>query len=286
MKNTEENKKLWVEKVQDVLKMGGKSDVTYNNYKSHINRFLNYYSDETDFKNILEDEILEYLKKNYFSVNRSNDTINVAICSIRFLYSVCFKIELNKKLLPNVKRLQALPSIISKTDFVTIFNRENNLKMKCWLLLAFCCGLRAEEVVKVRIENIISSEHKLKVLGKGNKERYTILPDVVIKFLRLYCKYNHVTKKTGYLFEGTKGNEHNSRQYPTEFFIKLKRENHLPEKITFHSLRHSFATYYLMNGGNLITLQSMMGHNNLNTTRRYIHFSQDYNHLEGIRYAE
>ena len=42
MKNTEENKKLWVEKVQDVLKMGGKSDVTYNNYKSHINRFLNY----------------------------------------------------------------------------------------------------------------------------------------------------------------------------------------------------------------------------------------------------
>ena len=65
-----------------------------------------------------------------------------------------------------------------------------------------------------------------------------------------------------------------------------EKKYNLPKNITFHSLRHSFATYYLMNGGDLLTLQSMMGHNNLNTTRRYIHFSHDYNHLEGIRYVE
>lgn len=286
MKNTEENKKIWVEKVENILKMGGKSRITFDNYKSHIKRFLNNYPNETEFTHILEDEILEYIKKNYLDFNRCNDTINVAICSIRFLYSTCFKIELNKKLLPNIKRIQSLPSIISKEDFITIFNHEKNLKHKCWLILAFCSGLRAEEVVKVKIENINASEHKIKVLGKGNKERYTILPDIVIKYLRLYCKYNHITKKVGYLFEGVGGKQHNARQYPTEFFGKIKKKYNLPKNITFHSLRHSFATYYLMNGGDLLTLQSMMGHNNLNTTRRYIHFSHDYNHLEGIRYAE
>ena len=131
MKNTEENKKIWVEKVENILKMGGKSRITFDNYKSHIKRFLNNYPNETEFTHILEDEILEYIKKNYLDFNRCNDTINVAICSIRFLYSTCFKIELNKKLLPNIKRIQSLPSIISKEDFITIFNHEKNLKKRC-----------------------------------------------------------------------------------------------------------------------------------------------------------
>lgn len=202
------------------------------------------------------------------------------------MYSVCFKIELNKKLIPNIKRIQTIPAIIPKPDFIKIVNNEKNLKSKCWLLLAFCCGLRAEEVVQLRIENIDSKNHKLKVLGKGSKERYTILPDIVIKYLRLYCKYNHIADKNGYLFKGTNGKEHSSTRYPTQFFEKIREKYDLPNTITFHSLRHSFATYFLLNGGELITLQSMMGHSNLNTTRRYIHFSQDYNHLDGIRYVK
>lgn len=88
------------------------------------------------------------------------------------------------------------------------------------------------------------------------------------------------------MFKGYELNEHVSPRTVGNFFTDLKKEYNLPPEITEHSLRHSFATYYLMNGGDLLTLQSMMGHNNLNTTRRYIHFSHDYNHLEGIRYAE
>lgn len=285
LQNKQENKEKWLEKVRDLIKLSGKSDSTFDNYKSHINRFLNYYSEETNFNDIDEDKILEYIKKNYLELNRASDTVNIAICSIRYLYSVCFKIELNKSLLPTVKRTQTLPSIISKSDFVKIFNNEKNLKSKCWLLLAFCCGLRAREVVSIKIENIIASEHKIRILGKGKKERYTILPDIVIKYLRLYCKYNHITKKNGYLFEGTNGREHSSNRYPTLFFEKIRKKNNLPNTITFHSLRHSFATYYLMNGGELLILQSLMGHNNLNTTRRYIHFSEDFNHLDGINYV-
>ena len=285
MINSEENKKIWLEKVNNIMKIGGKSDITFNNYKCHINRFLNFYPIDTDFKNVNEDDILEFIKEQYLKLNRANDTINIAICAIKFLYSICFRIELNKKLLPYIKKAQTLPSIISKEDFIDIFNNEQDLKKKCWLLLAFCSGLRASEVVCIKIENIYSCEHKIKVLGKGNKERYTILPDITIKYLRLYCKYNHITKKTGFLFEGIDGHEHSSRKYPSIFFDNIKKKYRLPSNVTFHSLRHSFATYYLINGGDLLTLQSLMGHNNLNTTRRYIHFSKDFNHLEGIKYV-
>lgn len=286
MINTEENKQQWIEKVKQIMKIGGKSDVTFDNYKSHIKRFLNYYNNKTDFNNILEDEILNYINEKYLKLNRLSDTINVAICSIKFLYSVCFKIELNSKMLPTIKRIQTIPAIIPKSDFLKILNKTDNLKHKCWLLLGFCSGLRGEEITTLKIENIYADEHKIKVLGKGNKERYTILPDVTIKFLRLYCKYNHITNKTGYLFKGYKGGEHISRGAPTELFTEIKEKYNLPQNMSFHSLRHSFATYYLMNGGDLISLQTMLGHNSINTTRIYIHVSNDYNHLKGIKYCE
>ena len=286
MINTEENKQIWIEKVNQILKIGGKSDSTYKNYKSHITRFLNYYDNNTNFINILEDDILEYIKEKYLKLNRLSDTVNLAICSIKFLYSVCFKIDLNSKMLPTIKRTQSVPLIIPKKDFIIIFNDTDNLRHKCWLLLGFCSGLRGEEISTLKIENIYADEHKIKVLGKGNKERYTILPDITVKFLRLYCKYNHITNKTGYLFNGKGEREHVSRGATTELFTEIRRKYSLPKKMCFHSLRHSFATYYLMNGGDLISLQTMMGHNSINTTRIYVHVSNDYNHLKGIRYCE
>ena len=65
----------------------------------------------------------------------------------------------------------------------------------------------------------------------------------------------------------------------------MKDTYNLPDNITFHSLRHSFATYYLANGGSLLALQSMLGHTNLNTTTIYLHLSQNFNELEGIKYV-
>ena len=61
--------------------------------------------------------------------------------------------------------------------------------------MGFCCGLRVDEVATIKIENIYSKDHKLKVLGKGNKERFTILPDVVIKTLRALYKEKNILIK-------------------------------------------------------------------------------------------
>lgn len=285
MINTEENKIIWVKKVSDLFTLGGKSHNTFKNYKCHILKFLNYYDNKTDFEKIREEDILEYLKINYIKLERASNTINLALFAIKYLYSTCFHIELNQKLLPYAKTGQMVPSILSKKDFIKIFNETKNLKHRCWLLLAFCSGLRACEVVSIRIENIYADEHKLKILGKGNKERYTILPDLTIKFLRLYCKYNHITKKTGYLFDGMRGCEHPVGNSAVDFFLNIKKKYNLPKNISFHSLRHSFATYFLMNGGDLLTLQTLMGHNSIATTRRYIHHSTDFNHLNGVNYV-
>ena len=67
--------------------------------------------------------------------------------------------------------------------------------------------------------------------------------------------------------------------------MAIKKAYNLDKNISFHTLRHSFATYYLMNGGNIITLKSMMGHSHLDTTNRYLHIAQNFNELEGIKYV-
>lgn len=280
----EKNKEKWLIKVEKLLKLGGKSTHTFANYKSHIIRFLNNF-ENIDIKEINEERIVDYLLNNYIDCNKSESTLNVAVCSIKFLYSVCFNKILNKNLLPNCKKEKKVPTIISKENFINIFNEERNIKHKCWLLLAFCSGLRVSEIASIKIENISVSENKLKVLGKGKKERYTILPDITIKLLRQYCIAKNKTKKVGYLFCGISGREHNNPKVITNYFTNLKYEYNLGDNITTHSLRHSFATYFLMNGGEINDLKAMLGHKSLATTGIYIHISQNFKNLKGINYV-
>lgn len=280
--NTENNQKIWLKKINDTMVIGGKSNRTFKNYKSQLSKFFNYYDNNINFKKIKEDDLLEYFKINYINKNVASSTLNLAICSIRFFYDICLDINLNKRKLPNYKGRKRIPNIMPKNIFITIFNDEKSIRHKCWLLLGFCCGLRAEEVAHIRIENIYSSEHKLKVLGKGNKERYTILSDIVIKCLRLYCKKYHITQKEGYLFKCHKDTEVAASDTIVNYFSNLMKTYNLFKTYTFHSLRHSFATYYLLSGGSLLKLQYMLGHNSLNTTTIYLHLTQNFDEVNHV----
>lgn len=133
-----------VEKVKYTLELWGKSNRTFDNYKSHITRFLNYYGENIEINKLSEDDIVDYFRKNYIDLNRCASSLNVGICSIRFLYSVCFNRHLNKDILPSTKLKKKMPTIIPKHLFLKIFNEEHCLKYKCWLILAFCSGLRVE----------------------------------------------------------------------------------------------------------------------------------------------
>lgn len=282
--NTEQNQKIWIEKVHENLILRGRSEATFINYKSSLLRFFNYYDSNTNIKKLKENDIIDFLNDEFIIPNKCKSTYNIAVCSIRLLYTICFNISLNRILLPTSKLVKKIPTILPKNTFITIANNETNLKHKCWLLLGFCCGLRVNEIANLKVENLNSKEHKLLVeKGKGNKERYTILPDLVIKFLRLYCREKNI--KSGYLFPGINGNSVINSKTIINYFSVIKDTYELDDRISFHSLRHSFATYYLMNGGSLLTLQSMLGHINLNTTTIYLHLSQNFNELEGIKYV-
>ena len=281
--NNEKNKKVWLKKCEETLRMGGRSEVTIKNYRYAIIRFLNRYDEKTNISKLTTDDIIKYFKKDFIDKGLSAATYNVNLAAVRFFYLICFERSISKVLLPNSKLRKRFPKIVTKELFLKIINNEDNLEHKCWLLLSFCCGLRISEVATIKIEDIYSKEHKLRVLGKGNKERFTILPDIVIKFLRLFYQKKRYTHKKGYLFIGQNINNHICERTIGNYFSSLKKEYNLPPEITEHSLRHSFATYFLMNGGDLLVLKSMMGHKSLNSTSIYVHLSQNFNNIKGIK---
>jgi len=282
-------RKKQIDKMLQLLQVSGKSKHTINNYYCAILRFFKYFHD-CDLLTLNESNILEYLKINYLDKNCSARTYNMNLCAIRYFYTVNFNIEFNRKLLPNSKIKKNLPTIIEHSTFIKIFNGENNLKHKCWLLLAYTSGLRAEEVAKINISDINSNQHQLKVLGKGNKERFTVLTDITIKYLKAYFKkYCYLKYKTdnnykGYLFEGHEDADYINSNSITNYFSDIKQKYNLNKSITFHTLRHSFATNFIKAGGDPFILKDMMGHASLNTTSIYIHMGRDFNNLKGVNY--
>lgn len=269
-----------IEKVAMTLKLGRRSEKTILNYTCAIDRFFNYYNNK-DISKFEENDIIEYLMHNYIDKGCSANTYNMNIYAIKFLYGICFSKEFNCKLLPHAKVTKKLPLAIDNDIFNEVLNNEKNLKYKCWLLLAFYSGLRVDEVAKIKIENIDSKEHKLKVLGKGKKERLTFLPDITIKYLRLYYKSCNLKITKGYLFDGILDKDCMNSKTITNYFSSLKRKYNLDNNLSFHSLRHSFATNFIKNGGDLFVLKSMLGHSSLNTTGIYVHVGKDFNNLKG-----
>lgn len=281
-------RKEQIQKVIDTLRIGGRSEKTILNYTHAINRFLEYFQN-TQIEQLNENDILEYIKINYLNKKRAANTYNMNICAIKYFYSVNFNKEFNSKLLPHSKLIKKIPTTIDKETFDKIFYGEKSLKHKCWLLLAYCSGLRAEEIANVKLKDINADEHQLKVLGKRKKERYTFLPEITVRYLRMYYKsyycqpYNRRINRTGYLFEGYKYKALTSKTI-VNYFTTIKKKYNLDEDISFHSLRHSFATNFIKSGGDPFVLKSMLGHSSLNTTSIYIHMGRDFNNLKGVNH--
>ena len=146
-------------------------------------------------------------------------------------------------------------------------------------MLAYGSGLRISEVASLKVSDILSKEHKIRVIGKGNKERYAPLPDFTLKLLRLYWIQNKDKITNNYFFPGkykaTKDTCITSFGIK-EAFEKIKENNNLDNSITFHTLRHSYATEFIKNGGDIWELKNILGHSSINTTSMYLHMAENF----------
>lgn len=279
-----------LQKVKDLLKIRGCSDRTIANYLSCINRFKKNYEGK-ELKKLKENDIIDYLKDNFINLGFSSASINVNRAAIKYYYLVNFNIDFNKSLLPQCKIARRYPKTLSKEQILKIINTENNLKHQLWILLGYGSGLRIDEVATLKVSDILSKEHKMRIIGKGNKERYVPLPDITLKLLRIYWLKNKDKITNDYLFPAlykkVNHKNHMSTYTVQEAFQKIKSNNNLDDNYTFHTLRHSFATEYIKSGGDIWELRNILGHSSINSTMVYLHMAEDFSKvsspLDGVK---
>ena len=150
--------------------------------------------------------------------------------------------------------------------------------------ITYSCGLRVSEVITLKISDLFFEEGFIRVLGKGNKERYVPIHLEAQKYILIYQKEirSQIQPKKGFedtLFLNRRG-KCLTRQMIFIILKDLAIKINLKKKISPHTLRHSFATHLLRNGADLRAIQQMLGHESITTTEIYVHV--DKTHLKKV----
>ena len=144
----------------------------------------------------------------------------------------------------------------------------------------YSCGLRVSEAITLKNSDLFFEEGFIRVLGKGNKERYVPIHESAQKYIKMYLKAirNHILPQKGFedtLFLNRRG-KGLSRQMIFMILKDLAVKIDLKKKISPHTLRHSFATHLLQNGADLRAIQQMLGHESITTTEVYVHVDKSF----------
>ncbi len=257
------------------------SENTCINYRNDLNTFFSYVSFEglklenIDFYNI------RYYIVNLSSLEYSKSTIkrNLSAINSYFNYLVDKQIvSVNPVMfVESIKKEKYLPEFLFVEEVRKLITAASESKMplrdKLIIQLLFLNGLRVSELVNIKLDDI--KNNRLKVLGKGNKERYSILNKSLLKTLKLYLQKERKAKHD-YLLINFASNPLTDRGV-RYILTNIANKSELDKNVYPHMLRHSFATYFLTHGSDLRTVQTFLGHENISTTQVYTHLSK--NHL-------
>ena len=260
-----------IRKMKDDMNMRNFSKYTYDSYLGKTRDIMKYYG-EKQLEEVTTEELREFLLK-YLKDERklSDRSINYYNSVIRFIYEVTLDKLINKKQLPMRKKKKTVYKVLTKEELSTFFNVCDNFKFRTIFMLVYGSGLRIGEVANLRVEDIDSKNMRIFVrAGKGNKERYTILPKQSLDMLREYWRKYRQHKRRGRIFLSESGKAITVGVI-REHFRKYRRKAKINEKATVHTLRHNFATDLIERGATLIQVKELMGHSNIRSTMEYVH---------------
>lgn len=246
-----------LKKLSEDMKMRNFSHYTYDAYMGKTREMIRYFNKPME-KVTMEE--LRYFLYQHLQIERklADRSINYYNSIIRFVYEVTLDRVLNKKQLPMRKKKRAVYKVLTREELGSFFNCVDDFKFKTIFMLAYGAGLRIGEIANLRVEDIDSKTMRIFVReGKGNKERYTILPEETLKMLRIYWSKYRQNRRRGRIFLSESGAVI-TVGVMREHFRKYRRKAKLSEKITMHTLRHCFATNLIENGATLIQVKELM----------------------------
>jgi site-specific recombinase XerD len=196
-------------------------------------------------------------------------SILIATSALRFLYTVTLKRPWDvEEVLPMPKKPQTLPVILSPAEVRQFLSCVPRRKARTILTVCYAAGLRISEAIALKPTDIDSQRMMLRVeQGKGQKDRYVMLSEQLLKILRDWYRF---ARPTAWMFPGVIPGSHITRAGVDDACDLGWQRSGLAKPVTPHSLRHAFACHLLEYGTDLRTIQLLMGHRSLSTTARYL----------------
>ena len=255
-------------KMIEEMKLRNFSPRTEQSYVSAMVGLVKYYRQSPD--QLTQDEIRSYLL-HLKERGLSPSSRNVAISGLKFFYHQILGWNEQKLFLPPRKRTWRLPEVLSPKEVERLLLAAVKLRDRCLLMTAYATGLRVSELVRLKVSDIDSSRMMVRVeQGKGRKDRYTILSQRLLSELRTYWKQH---RSPTWLFPNAKGGPI-SIDYAQKIYNLAKQKAQIHKGKGIHTVRHCFATHLLEAGVDLCTIKTLLGHNSLQSTQRYLQIRQ------------
>ena len=257
---------------QLVLKSYSKS--TIRTYDNEFRQFLQTIKDKPA-NSFTVSRLKDYFEYCYSKLHLSENTMHSRINALKFYYEQVLGREKFFWEIPRPKKHLILPKVLGEDELRRLFAATVNLKHKAILFTAYSAGLRVSEVINLRLQDIDRERKQLFVYcSKGKKDRYVALSPLLLDILESYYKIWQ-PKPTNYLFEGPEKGAPYSARSAQMIFHEAKLKAGISKTITFHGLRHSFATHMLEKGVDVKYIKEILGHFNIKTTERYLHVKRE-----------
>ena len=194
-------------------------------------------------------------------------SMNSAVSALRFFFKVTLGRRDVTELMPFIREPQRLPEVLSLEEMAELLRAAPGLKYRAALSVAYGAGLRASEVIALKIGDIDSARMLIRVeQGKGRKDRFVMLSPRLLKILRAWWKE---ARPRGWLFPGRDPGQPLTTRQLNRACHDAAEAAGIGKRVSMHILRHSFATHLLEQKTDVRVIQVLLGHKKLETTARY-----------------
>jgi integrase/recombinase XerD len=254
-------------------KMGGKTQIAYIRAVRRLAAFLKRSPDTATADD------LRRFQLHMVDTGTSPTTINGTLSGLKFFFDITLgRGELMVKMQP-VPQPRKLPVVLSCEEVACLIAAAPNLKSQAALSVAYGAGLRASEVIALKVTDIDSERMTLRVeQGKGRKDRYAMLSPVLLERLRAWWRVGHAQGKilpNGWLFPGMDPTDPVTARQLNRAIHAAAERAHIDKRVSMHTLRHSFATHLLEQKVDIRVIQVLLGHKRLETTALYTHVATE-----------
>ena len=266
------------------------SDNTINSYQFDLNRFCSFItSKDTSIEDVKPKQISNYIHV-LFDLGLAGSSVARNLSAIRMFYRFLFvEGDVNDDpaaLIDSPKAPARLPLVLSITQILSILeqpdlNDKLGIRDRAMLEFLYGTGVRVSELINIKIRDLSGDEKLVRVIGKGGKERLIPCGEVAIHFVQRYLNEVRTgiikakSRPVDCLFLNWRGNPM-TRMGFWKILQAYCLKAEIKEKVSPHTLRHSFATHLIEGGADLRAVQEMLGHSDISTTQIYTHLDREY----------